>query len=218
MKREVVSLTFIKEKLKEQEGAASVMVVLMMIVLATLGAFAVISAQVNYKLSNRVLESNQVYYELDSRGEDFLAVVDSALALAESEVNKKGHNSNNVSDFVKDYIDIADIELNVFLGKAYKDDKDSEFTVFLEYDEPENVVCVNAIFDSPGEDDEDKSDERVSLFVKLKIESDFAFNGEEFKTNEGKTRYKIMDWHQEPFVQREVDDSLDLSDDPFIIK
>lgn len=67
-----------------EKGAASILVILMLLVLVTLGAFAVTSASANLKFSRKAAEWNEAYYELDAMGEQFLAAFDGKLAEAES--------------------------------------------------------------------------------------------------------------------------------------
>jgi hypothetical protein len=57
----------------------------MLIVLITLGAFAITSASVNRKFSQKALEWSQTYFALDILGERFLRDADAALALAENQ-------------------------------------------------------------------------------------------------------------------------------------
>lgn len=72
------------KKIDNQKGASTVLVIFMMMVLITLGALAITSANVNYKLSKRVIEWNTMYYELDEKGEMFIYELDKKLAEAEA--------------------------------------------------------------------------------------------------------------------------------------
>lgn len=67
----------------DQKGAASILIIFMMLILVSLGAFAITSANANYKLSQRALEWNVMYYDLDAKGEEFLSALDEKLAEAE---------------------------------------------------------------------------------------------------------------------------------------
>jgi len=119
-----------KKILSGESGAASVMVMLVMIVLVTLGAFAVTSANVNYKLSVQALNWNETYYDLDSRAEEALAKIDEKLMQAETEtedyVFEKYYSAvtNEFSNdfygnYAKMFFENADNELN-----ALKDEYD----------------------------------------------------------------------------------------------
>ena len=66
-----------------EEGATSVLIIFMMIVLVTLGAFAITSANVNIKFSNKAVDWHEKYYVLDSAGEQYAMMLDYALAAAE---------------------------------------------------------------------------------------------------------------------------------------
>jgi len=65
--------------MKKNSGAVSVQAVFMMLVLVTLGAFAITSARVNYVFSMKALEWNRMYYALEDKAERFVKEVDSAL-------------------------------------------------------------------------------------------------------------------------------------------
>jgi len=71
--------------LKGENGAASVLVIFMTLVLVTLGAYSISSAHVNYVFSERALEWKQSYYECDAEAVRFLMDADIALAAAEQD-------------------------------------------------------------------------------------------------------------------------------------
>ena len=111
----------IKNRAAERDGAASVMVILVMIVLVTLGAFAVTSANVNYKFSQQALGWNNSFFRLDAAAEEFLAKADSLLAEAEAaaygymrenaaEINLLNNSQKN-EKFAKVYLEYVDIYL-----------------------------------------------------------------------------------------------------------
>ncbi|MDR1560073.1 MAG: hypothetical protein LBS84_10330 [Clostridiales bacterium] len=67
----------------EENGAASVLIIFMMLVLVTLGAFSITAARVNYVFSGKALDWKTEYYECDALAEEFLMDFDAALAKAE---------------------------------------------------------------------------------------------------------------------------------------
>ncbi|MDR1642963.1 MAG: hypothetical protein LBC41_15425 [Clostridiales bacterium] len=69
-----------------EEGSASVLVIFMMIVLVTLGAYSIVSAHVNYSFSQKALAWNKNFYSCDLMAEEFLKDLDLALAKAEKEI------------------------------------------------------------------------------------------------------------------------------------
>ena len=68
---------------KRRKGATSVLIIFMMIVLVTLGAFAIVFAHSNIKLSQKAISWEESYYGLDSLANEFLKDFDSGLARAE---------------------------------------------------------------------------------------------------------------------------------------
>jgi len=75
----------VKQFLADESGASSVLIIFMMLVLVTLGAYSISSARINYVFSRKSLEWNQNYYECDLEAERFLMVLDRALAESEWE-------------------------------------------------------------------------------------------------------------------------------------
>jgi len=65
--------------MKGNSGAVSVQAVFMMLVLVTLGTFAITSARVNYTFSLKALNWNKMYYALEDKAERYLKDVDAVL-------------------------------------------------------------------------------------------------------------------------------------------
>ena len=72
-----------KQFFTDESGASSVLIIFMMLVLVTLGAYSISSARINYVFSRKSLEWNKNYYECDLEAERFLMVLDKALADSE---------------------------------------------------------------------------------------------------------------------------------------
>lgn len=72
-------------KTKKREGASTVLVLFMVVVLVTLGFFTIVSASLNYRLSLKASKWNKDYYALDSQGEALAAKIDDALYNAEQD-------------------------------------------------------------------------------------------------------------------------------------
>ncbi len=70
---------FIHLKLKDENGAASVLVILIMVVFSVLGLLAMIYAYSNYRLSQKTLAWNEEYYALDTLGEEALGEINQIL-------------------------------------------------------------------------------------------------------------------------------------------
>ena len=68
-----------KKQLKNNSGAVSVQAIFMMLVMVTLGAFAITSARVNYTFSMKSLEWNRMYYALEDKAEHYVGEVDRLL-------------------------------------------------------------------------------------------------------------------------------------------
>jgi len=73
----------VKQFFTDESGASSVLIIFMMLVLVTLGAYSISSARINYVFSRKSMEWNKNYYECDLEAERFLMVLDKALADSE---------------------------------------------------------------------------------------------------------------------------------------
>ncbi len=70
---------------KKRSGASSVLILITVVILITLGFFTVISASVNYSQSIKSNKWTRSYYELDSSGEALTAKIDDELFAAEQQ-------------------------------------------------------------------------------------------------------------------------------------
>ena len=66
-------------ELKDNTGAASVLVVLIMIVFITLGLLAMVFANSNYQLARKTYAAERDYYTLDRQAETILSEIDALL-------------------------------------------------------------------------------------------------------------------------------------------
>lgn len=83
------TVTYIKNSKVDfgrNKGSTSILVVFMMIVLITMGTFSITTANSNIVFSERLLDWNHTYYELDAKGEEFLFELDELLYKAQENV------------------------------------------------------------------------------------------------------------------------------------
>ena len=66
--------------MNNNKGAVSIQAIFMMLVLVTLGAFAITSARANYTFSMKAYEWNKMFYAMEDKAERFVRDVDAALA------------------------------------------------------------------------------------------------------------------------------------------
>ena len=116
----------LKHIVMDEEGSTSVLVILMMIVLVSLGYFAIASANSNIKLSNNSQDWGKKYYYLDGEAEAFTAHVDSLLFNAQL-------LTNDYFD-TRQYLELTHPDLplpmHMVITDGYEDAWDKEF--FLE--------------------------------------------------------------------------------------
>jgi hypothetical protein len=90
------------------------MVIFLMLMLVTLGAFAIVSSNANFKLSQRALNWNKMYYELDARGEEYLSWIDLALAEAEARARDYMQGKAELPADLREAVDPAADGLELF--------------------------------------------------------------------------------------------------------
>ncbi|MFV0519144.1 MAG: hypothetical protein ACK5LY_02610 [Lachnospirales bacterium] len=71
--------------MKKRKGASSIIVLFMVVVLITIGLFTILSADLNFKLSQKADSWNSTYYEVDTLCEVKLSELDSILLQSEQE-------------------------------------------------------------------------------------------------------------------------------------
>lgn len=71
-----------------KKGATSILIIFMMIVLVTIGAFTIVSSNLNYSFSKKVSNWNKDYYALEKNAEYFLQELDNNLIMAKNDAIK----------------------------------------------------------------------------------------------------------------------------------
>jgi len=207
-----------KKWLCNEEGATSVLIVFMMIVLVTLGAFAITSANVNIKFSNKAVSWHEKYYILDSAGEQYTMLLDHALATAEAAaveyIHVQGYTAmayTGVDDATQATLrslwmengtstTLNTIFSNLFMDFAYTEIAamserfpDSEIRVTRAGEIIANLeVEVNLGVD-------ENTDYQLCIRLTVKPPSyDFTMstNGTHARKNFAVTRYVVSDWYQ----------------------
>jgi len=124
------------QPLRGERGATSVLVIFMMIVLVTLGAFAITSANVNYKFSARARDWTRSYYTLEDSGETFAKDFDLCLAAAENDAIAYGEAQGYAQasyDGIPD--DIQNINFTLysqgFTARAYAESLERVYDYFV---------------------------------------------------------------------------------------
>jgi hypothetical protein len=206
-------MAFLK-RLIDEAGATSVLVILMMIVLVSLGYFAIASANSNIKLSDNALYWNARYYELDAEGENFIAAFDKYLANAQALTNEYmeteqyleithgnipmslqttffdgypvSEDKNYFLDTVMDtvFLYYADIEL----AKFKEEYPDSTVSVLKEGDQVMAIIC-DMTFTS-----EAAPDFHLDVSATVNYLSEFVYAQAEGNLSMG--RYNITKWTQ----------------------
>jgi len=110
----------------QEDGSTSVLVILMMIVLVSLGYFAIASANSNIKLSNNALEWSKKYYRLDGEAEEFAARVDELLFNAQLLTNEY-FDTEQYLEFTHPDLPLS---MHMLITEGYQEAWDKEF--FLE--------------------------------------------------------------------------------------
>lgn len=212
----MINTSCIKKFAANESGATSILIIFMMLILVALGAFAITSANVNYKLSKRSLEWNVMYFALDAKGEEYLYVLDGKLAEAESaayayvkdkkyqttaqagipsqiqgEIYKKYQSGGDTNSSVKEIFE----KIYMHYASTYINEVSANYSDFelSEVKKGNKDSIINKIViksDTPGS-------EMCSLHVSVAIEPvEYTASGSSSRT----LRYKITEWseNQEP--------------------
>jgi len=123
-----------------------------MLVLVTLGAFAIVSARVNYTFSVKALEWNQMYYALEDKAERYVMEVDALLKEAEASAGPK-----NAAWYAQTYVAAANdklYELSFMYPDAYNTIRDgglyAEMNFLSDTNEKANLKVVLLIDGNPA--------------------------------------------------------------------
>ncbi len=116
--------------MKNRKGATSVLVVFIMIVFVTIGAFMILSANLNLKFSTKVLEWNEDFYLLEKDCEYFIAELDSVLLKSDIETIEYLKSNSGIQDdselnenkalfsaFEKEYLQMINENINTLKQK-----------------------------------------------------------------------------------------------------
>lgn len=204
-------------KTKKREGASTVLVLFMIVVLVTLGFFTIVSASLNYRLSLKASQWNKDYYALDKEGEALSAKIDDALYNAEQTavayVMDYGYK-NKSTDLIPDDVHQINKVLyngndeNVYkvLNNTYKylakenlipvkDEYESEIVTL--YNDDKSIYSIQFNADLKKDDDE-----TYRLAIKLNID-DILYdihldnNGRVVgKKIDFENRYSVKKWQQ----------------------
>lgn len=203
---------------KNEKGATSVLIIFMMIVLVSLGAFSITAANVNYKLSKEVLKYNTVYYDLENKANIFTMVVDNEIEKSEDQaidyIKQKKYQEDRVSG-MPDYVQRALKEtydptnkkksLSKILNEVYLFYSRENLLIVKEKYQDSNIVNSNGV---EGKDEiwaevNFKSDlnTNANLKVKMKImpiSYDITDDGNRIKgvKSDEFSRYKIEEFNE----------------------
>jgi len=176
----------VKRFLSDETGASSVLVVFMMLVLVTLGAYSISSAHVNYIFSERALEWKQAFYECDAKAQDFLMDTDTALAAAEKETAEAV--TGGISDIPLENAeqDITGI-YNQYVLKELSALAD-KYDVEIEGDAPEITTVISS-------DGGSQINVRIAA-APFRYDITSADGVTKCVLNENAKRYRIMEWKE----------------------
>jgi len=202
-----------------EDGATSVLIIFMMIVLVTLGVFAITSADVNVKFSRKAAGWSEKYYALESLGERYVSEIDYALAKAEADAiafteqqdfrGLQGEMSLEMQAWVMDQWAVAPMEVTpdlVFDVKYMELARAAVGAVNAAYAESEALETENGIASSVVF--VDANDDAYRLRVTLAIETpEHRFSVSDTNTvlmekAEDAARYAVTEWRQ---AQKEKD-------------
>jgi len=113
------SESIIMKMLRSERGAASVLVIFMMIILVIFGALSLTAALANYRLGVKVHSWMEGFYELDSRAEILCAEMDKLLLEAEESALAAIAAEGNINIIMQDVsINSSSLFAEYYFGEA----------------------------------------------------------------------------------------------------
>jgi hypothetical protein len=202
-------------------GAASVLIVFLMLVLVTLGTFAIVSSNANWRLNQRALAWNTMYYAMDAEAEELLARIDRLLLQAE--VKARGYllQNDDISPEIADSINNSDNETDIFniIYMHYADEWLTELSFIEEIDVNNFGDGFWVSYTVESEVDINEADNYLSVSLWLGQAPYVSKDAENIQVAwENGKRYAVSEWYQYPVVEfigtpMEVwDGSLDFLD------
>ncbi len=198
--------------LKNEKGASSVLVILMMIVLVVFGLSALSSSLAGIRLSDRSFAWSEEYYVLESQAEKTLFEIDRILAKAEEDaINRtiRVYESDR-NRYSSGYLE-EDFRIN-FLKSAVQGLEKLEDRGLIEMSgQNTNEILVFATFS----EDEKSNSKNIDMGIKVEPpEYEFDTTGEELsgtRVTPGGKRYTVTSWKewQKPF---EYEGDMDFTD------
>jgi len=187
---------------KNEKGATSVLVIFMLVILITLGSFAITAAAANIRLSGKTVTWNNTYYLLDGEAEIFLSKLDRLLYNAENEAIQKSGTSKEM--FAVSYNDIVKANISSL------SDEYAGISLLPSDVNPSDGVQIGSIRISfnpsttMSDENEAKSniyEQQLTVGISIPL-PDYTEDGLTLiKSNISQKRYLITDWiqHQTPF-------------------
>jgi len=202
--------------LNNEDGATSVLIIFMMIVLVALGVFAITSADVNIKLSKKAAGWSEKFYALESMGSQYVGEVDAALATAEAEAKLAVEAQSFTAVLaVEARLFVVTEEVAAAFGAAYMQRAYEELdAVNARYPESQMVVDedghveITVLFCHEADTD---FQFRVTLAVQVPAYEYVVADGAvQMERIVGRARYAVVDWYQEQ--KEKVYDTYELWD------
>jgi len=204
--------------LKNENGSTSILIILMMVVLVSMGYFALATASANTRLSAVAADWKSNFFYLDGQGKKFTAHVDGLLLLAQESANEY-FTSESYRNFT--HPDLT-LEMQTFIREGYESANDQEAFVeevinmlFFLYADRELLklsevypdVVVSALRDVEGDFDVVLglvSDITLThplspdfhLSITLSVNSYSSFRAAHRAGNTRATRYRVTGWLQ----------------------
>ena len=204
----------LKHAVRQEEGSTAVLVILMMIVLVSLGYFAIASANSNIKLSNNAQDWSKKYYHLDGEAEVFTAHVDELLLNAQLLTNEYFETQQ--------YLELTHpelpLEMHMVITGGYEDAWDKDFfieqsldTIFFFYADKEleklSLTYPSAVVSCLRDGDyvlgiicnvtlDHEESLEYHLNVSLSVNGYSSYKYDHINGNTATKRYKVTEWNQ----------------------
>ena len=190
--------------MNNNRGAASVLIVFLMLVLVTLGTFAIVSSNANWRLNQRSLAWNAMYYAMDADAETLLAKIDRVLLQAETKaVNYLLQNddiSPELADLLNNGASATDIFNEIYMYYADEGLTGLSFSEEIEFYNFGDGFWVDYSVQPEVNINEAENYLVVSLWLSQAPGVSLNAGTAQVSWENGK-RFSVSEWYQHPVVE-----------------
>ena len=167
-----------------KKGATSILIIFMLIVMVTLGSFAIVSANTNYRFSTVVTDRNRKFYGLEKKSEEFLMELDNIIVESQN-ITAEFMTNRGFQEAVSLFVDLGLQEkLNEMYNSLTNEPTNEEANVNekADFNDIVNVVFTHILKNNLNELQRDYpglvilTENDIDIFTEIDFVSDYDYN------------------------------------------